>query len=62
MAWEPETEEQYVEALHKAQLKTEQHKWDQAEKLRSDSEEKEAKRKKDEEEAGDKPKAKKSWL
>jgi len=64
MAWEPENEEQYVEALHKAQLKTEEHKWNQAQGLKALADEAEAKSKKEAEENGNgdnKPK-RKSWL
>lgn len=61
MAWEPENEEQYVEALHKAQLKTEEHKWNVAQALQADRDEKEAKKKKEEEDAAP-PAKRKSWL
>lgn len=61
MAWEPENEEQYVAALHKAQLLTEEHKWEQAQKLQADRDEKEAKSKKEAEDAPPAQK-RKSWL
>lgn len=41
--WAPKDQAEYIESLHQAQLKTEQHKWEQALGLKADKDEKDAK-------------------